>query len=108
MTIADQVATQNILMKAIDRLKQFYAKKLFLMQRTMDTQAPPEGFKAYKKNGGGAGFEGTRDDGVDELNRPFNELRVGQEGCADFVPGILDCQQCRLRTSLRHPASACE
>merc|ERR1719191_645067 len=32
MTIADQVATQNILMKAIDRLKQFYAKKLFLMQ----------------------------------------------------------------------------
>jgi len=55
MTIADQVATQNILMKAIDRLKQFYAKKLFLMQRTMDTQAPPEGFKAYKKNGGGAG-----------------------------------------------------
>jgi chromosome segregation ATPase len=55
MTIADQVATQNILMKAIDRLKQFYAKKLFLMQRTSDIQAPPESFKSYKKNGGGAG-----------------------------------------------------
>jgi len=55
MTIADQVATQNILMKAIDRLKQFYAKKLFLMQRASDTQAPPESFKSYKKNSGGAG-----------------------------------------------------
>merc|ERR1719321_2157197 len=44
-------------MKAIDRLKQFYAKKMFLMQRTMETedQAPPEGFKEYKKNAGGSG-----------------------------------------------------
>jgi chromosome segregation ATPase len=53
MTVSDQRATQTILTKAIDRLKQFYAKKLFLMQR--DGQAPPEGFQKYKKSGGASG-----------------------------------------------------
>merc|ERR1719324_339851 len=50
MTVSDQRATQTILLKAIDRLKQFYAKKLFLMQTHVE-QSPPEGFKKYKKSG---------------------------------------------------------
>merc|ERR1719321_1307122 len=44
MTVRDQVATQAILTKALDRLKEFYAKKSFL-QRNSRTNQP-----GYKKN----------------------------------------------------------
>merc|ERR1719240_1621802 len=44
MTVTDQVATQKILTKALDRLNEFYAKKSFL-QRSSRTAQP-----GYKKN----------------------------------------------------------
>jgi len=47
-TISDQSATVAILKKALEKLKDFYA----LIQLK---QAPPEGFKEYKKSGGAAG-----------------------------------------------------
>jgi hypothetical protein len=50
-TISDQSATQKVLKKALQKLKDFYAKNAFVQVK----QAPPEGFKAYKKSGGAAG-----------------------------------------------------
>lgn len=50
-TISDQSATQAILKKALQKLKDFYA----LIQVKQAKQAPPEGFKEYKKSGGAAG-----------------------------------------------------
>merc|ERR1719161_103994 len=47
-TISDQKATQAILKKALQKLKDFYA---FAQVK----QAPPEGFKEYKKSGGASG-----------------------------------------------------
>jgi len=55
MTVADQRATQTILTKALDRLKQFYEKEGLFLQ-----QAPPApaGFGEYKKAGGATGALG--------------------------------------------------
>jgi len=78
MTIADQAATQNIIMKAIDRLKSFYAKKLFLMQRTMETQDPPEGFKEYKKNAGGGGVIGMLENIVADAKDMVEKARAAE------------------------------
>ncbi|CAJ1351817.1 unnamed protein product [Effrenium voratum] len=46
-TLADQAATQKLLTKALDSLKGFYQEAPALVQAT------PEGFKDYKKSGGG-------------------------------------------------------
>merc|ERR1719281_2085710 len=46
MTITDQKATQEILAKALDRLKAFYAKESFLQVGKKNTQP------GYKKNAG--------------------------------------------------------
>merc|ERR1719171_3379338 len=94
MTIADQAATQNIIMKAIDRLKQFYAKKLFLMQRTSDIQAPPEGFKSYKKNSGGAGviamLEGIVADAKDMVEKAKAAENEATAAYEEFVKDTND------------------
>jgi len=54
MTIADQRATQRLLVQASNVLKSFYAKKAALLQ----TKAAPGGFSAYKNNGGAGGVMG--------------------------------------------------
>jgi len=48
VTVADQKATQAILKKALDRLKEVYSAALL-------QQEPPVTAKAYKKNAGGSG-----------------------------------------------------
>merc|ERR1719160_1442734 len=50
VTVADQKATQKILKKALDRLKEVYSAS-FLQH----SQTPPVTAKAYKKNAGGSG-----------------------------------------------------
>merc|ERR1719420_1899043 len=58
-TVADQRATQEILKKAVERLGDFYNKKAALAQTGRQpvpgaaVEAPPPGFGAYKKAGGG-------------------------------------------------------
>jgi len=113
MTIADQVATQNILMKAIDRLKQFYAKKLFLMQRTMESesQAPPEDFKAYKKNSGGAGviamLEGIVADAKDMVEKARaaeNEATAAYEAFVRDTNGSIETKANSITNKLEERA----
>jgi len=50
VTVADQKATQKILKKALDRLKEVYSAALL-----QNHQEPPVTAKAYKKNAGGSG-----------------------------------------------------
>merc|ERR1719428_2697625 len=48
-TVADQRATQKLLVQALEILKGFYEKKASFLQKT-GKQTPPTAFKAYKKN----------------------------------------------------------
>merc|ERR1719456_349853 len=51
-TISDQKATQEILKKALDKLKSFYEKAGLLQT---NQEPPPADFKEYKKSGGASG-----------------------------------------------------
>jgi len=60
-TVADQRATQKLLVQAINVLKGFYAKKAALIQVQSGQPAgppPPAGFEAYKKNAAAGGVMG--------------------------------------------------
>merc|ERR1719454_1601782 len=59
-TVADQRASQKLLQAALNVLKGFYAKKgSFLQKQAQQTgQAPPPGFKEYKKNAAAGGVMG--------------------------------------------------
>lgn len=62
--VSDQQATQKILLKAKDRLSQFYSKKAALLQRA--GQQPPVAFKPYKKAGSGGGAMALLENIIDE------------------------------------------
>jgi chromosome segregation ATPase len=60
-TVSDQRATVKLLEKTLDVLKGFYNKKhkgASLLQQEPAGEAPPPGFKAYKKNSGAGGVTG--------------------------------------------------
>jgi len=64
-TVADQRATQNLLKAALSILQGFYTEKAVALLQTAKlstettvSQAPPPGFKSYKKSGGAGGVMG--------------------------------------------------
>merc|ERR1719218_334244 len=61
-TVADQRATQKLLVQALNVLKGFYAKKAkaaaFLQQGAPAGPPPPPGFESYKKNAAAGGVMG--------------------------------------------------
>merc|ERR1719327_1113665 len=63
--VSDQQATQKILLKAKDRLAQFYNKKAALLQ-LRSRQQPPVAFKPYKKAGSGGGAMALLENIIDE------------------------------------------
>jgi len=92
MTVADQRATQEILAKAMDKLKGFYSKKAALLQsqRNPLVGAPPPGeFQPYKKKGGAGGVMGMIGTIIDESKQVEDEARsaeqAGQETYEQFV-----------------------
>jgi len=62
MTVADQRATQKLLVQAVNVLNSYYSKKAAaaaLLQKGEQTgPPPPPGFKSYSNNQGGAGVTG--------------------------------------------------
>merc|ERR1719172_583783 len=60
LTVADQRATQKLLVAALEVLKGFYAKKAALLQHGQEPVGPPppSGFEAYKKNENAPGVMG--------------------------------------------------
>merc|ERR1712139_462717 len=59
-TVADQRASQKLLQAALNVLKGFYEKKGSFLQKQAQHvgQAPPPGFKEYKKNAAAGGVMG--------------------------------------------------
>merc|ERR1719254_251801 len=60
MVVADQRATQKLLVQAMNVLKSFYAKKAkaVLLQQAASAGPPPPGFESYKKNAAAGGVLG--------------------------------------------------
>jgi len=75
MTISDQRQMQAVLQKALDKLKAFYDKKAgsFLQQ------APPPGFKPYKKAGGSGGVVGFIMNIIGESQKTEQEAKTAEQ-----------------------------
>jgi len=89
-TIAEQKATQAILKKALQKLKDFYAKNAFIQVK----QAPPEGFKEYKKSGGASGvmmmIETIVEESVELAKDAAKAEQEAQTGYEKFVKDAND------------------
>merc|ERR1719375_1631011 len=106
MTVSDQRATQEILAKALDKLKGFYAKKAVLLQsgagqNPLVGAPPPATFQPYKKKGGAGGVMGMMENIIAESQQVEKEAREAeqaeQEGYeqfnADSAKAIASLQQ---------------
>jgi len=83
-TVADQRATQQILAKAMDKLKGFYSKKASLLQAGRQTPdlvgaAPPGDFQPYKKKGGAGGVMGMIENIINESKHVEDESRAAEQ-----------------------------
>jgi len=85
-TVQDQRATQAILSKAKERLQAVYSKdKAALVQaktsagKAAQGQAPPPGFKTYKKAGGAGGVIGMMDQVISESAEVEAEAKHGEQ-----------------------------
>jgi len=84
--IADQRASQKLLGAALDILKGFYEKQQALVQ---EGQAPPPGFKEYKKSGNAGGVMGMIQEIINDAKQMEAEsIRAeedSQKAYEDFV-----------------------
>jgi len=82
--VSDQRATQQILAKAMDKLKGFYSKKASLLQAGRQAPdlvgaAPPAAFQPYKKKGGAGGVMGMIENIVNESKHVEDESRAAEQ-----------------------------
>merc|ERR1719389_192710 len=66
-TVMDQRATQQLVAKALKKLKAFYDKKAAALLEA--EQAPPPSFAPYKKAGGAGGVVGMMEMIIDEAKQ---------------------------------------
>jgi len=93
VTVSDQRATQEILAKAMDKLKGFYSKKAAFLQGASANPlvggAPPGEFQPYKKKGGAGGVMGMIEMIIDESKQVEKEAKTAeqqaQEGYEQFL-----------------------
>jgi len=83
-TVLDQRATQQVLAKAMDKLKGFYSKKASLLQNGRRQSplvgAPPPGeFQPYKKKGGAGGIMGLMQNIINESKHVEGEARSAEQ-----------------------------
>merc|ERR1719162_77733 len=83
-TVSDQRATQQILAKAMDKLKGFYSKKASLLQAGRQAPdlvgaAPPGEFQPYKKKGGAGGVMGMIENIINESKHVEDESRAAEQ-----------------------------
>jgi len=78
-TVADQRATQEILKKALGKLKEFY-KKAALLQKSKHQQEPPVKFNAYKTNAGASPVIGLIEQIIEDSAALENEAVAGETG----------------------------
>ena len=86
LVVADQRAAQKLLTAALDILKGFYEKAAALVQ---EGQAPPPGFKEYKKNENSGGVMGMIQTIIDDAKTMEAEViraeEDAQKAYEDFV-----------------------
>ena len=86
LVVADQRAAQKLLTAALDILKGFYEKAAALVQ---EGQAPPPGFKEYKKNESSGGVMGMIQTIIDDAKTMEAEViraeEDAQKAYEDFV-----------------------
>lgn len=93
-TIVDQRATQEILKKALTRLRDFYAKKALVQIRAdpvpgAAAPAAPEGFKEYKKNSAAGGVVGMIQEIINDSKALVDEATAAEQdaqtGYEEFI-----------------------
>jgi len=90
MTVADARATQEILAKALKRLKAFYEKKA-LLQLRQNQDPMPGGFGEYKKAGGATGALGLLEMIIKESkSEEASALSDEQESQKDYEGFFID------------------
>merc|ERR1719178_222463 len=81
--LADQRATQKLLVASLNILKGFYEKAALLQKQTsekqMAGQAPPPGFKSYEKNAASGGVMGMMQGIIDDAKAMEAEAIRGEE-----------------------------
>merc|ERR1719238_251675 len=86
LVVADQRAAQKLLTAALDILKGFYEKAAALVQ---EGQAPPPGFKEYKKNENAGGVMGMMQTIINDAKTMESEViraeEDAQKAYEDFV-----------------------
>merc|ERR1719238_1745409 len=88
--VQEQRATAEILQKALDRLKEFYAKKAFI--QTQEGQAPMAGsFQPYKKNAKSGGAMAMIENVIDDAKDLEAEaMAAEQDAQAEYETFIAD------------------
>merc|ERR1719265_1144658 len=92
MTITDQRATQAILEKALDRLKEFYAKKALLQEQAKEDGeplAPPPAQATYKPNAGGGGVMVMIEDVVKESKQVETDAIADEQSAQAAYEGFI-------------------
>jgi len=77
--VSEQRATQAILTKALDRLKEFYAKKAALVQTAHKSTQNPGSFTTYKKNESAGGVLAMIEKVVDDSKALEAEAITGEQ-----------------------------
>merc|ERR1719217_971152 len=92
MTISDQRATQAILEKALDRLKEFYEKKALLQEEQApgEALAPPPAQATYKPSAGGGGVMAMIEDVIAESKQVETDAIADEQSAQAAYVGILD------------------
>jgi len=82
-TIADQRATQKLVVGALDMLKGFYEKAALVQARSRQAQPagapPPPGFKSYEKNASSGGVMGMMQQVINDAKAMEEECLKGEE-----------------------------
>lgn len=99
-TVMDQHATQELLTKALEKLKDFYSKQALVEVQSGDVhakksgQAPPPGFASYKKNAGATGVMMMLEGIIKESKTVEQEAQAGeQEAQAAYEAFIKDTNE---------------
>merc|ERR1719162_57030 len=87
--VADQRASQKLLTAALKILQGFYEKKAAAL--VQDGQAPPPGFKEYKKSGAAGGVMGMIQEIINDCKKlEADAIRAEEEGQAAYETFVAD------------------
>jgi len=93
MTIQDQRATQAILEKALDRLKEFYEKKALLQEEQApgagEALAPPPAQATYKPSAGGGGVMVMIEDVIKESKQVETDAIADEQSAQAAYEGFI-------------------